>query len=385
MKLDQVEVDCYAVPLPHILSDATHGDIREFGLVTVRIRARRGLEGLGYTYTVGNVGASAIESLIKQDLLPLLSDRDLSRTEAIWADMWQATHYVGRGGLASFAISAVDTALWDLKSKGYSEPLWRVLGGSSPKVRAYAGGIDLRFSLDQLVDRARANLRNGFGALKMKVGSERLRDDIERVEALRDVIGPDGPLMVDANMKWDVPEAIRAAKALAEFDVYWLEEPTDPADIDGHVRIQREGALPVAAGENLHTLAEFEAMVSAGAVAFPEPDLTNCGGVTAWMKIAHLAEAHNLPVTSHGVHDLHVSLLAAVPNASFLEVHGFGLDPYLMDPLEVSLGYASAADRPGHGVELRWDKLETHRHDSRYPTAATTSRVIGQPALFKVG
>lgn len=363
MRLDQLEVARYSVPLPHVLSDATHGEIREFGLVTVRVQIRKGLEGLGYTYTVGNVGAAAIESLIKDDLAPLLSCRDLRCTEALWADMWQATHYVGRGGPASFAISAVDTAVWDAKAKGYSEPLWRLLGGSSPTVRAYAGGIDLGFSLDQLVDQARSNLRRGFGALKVKVGGDRLRDDLERVAALRDILGPDGPLMVDANMKWSVSEAIRASRALADFGVYWLEEPTAPADVDGHVRIQREGALPVAAGENLHTLAEFEAMISAGAVAFPEPDLTNCGGVTAWMKIAHLAEAHNLPVTSHGVHDLHVSLLAAVPNASFLEVHGFGLDPFLENPLEVSRGYATASERPGHGVELRWDLLQAHRQD----------------------
>lgn len=363
MRLDQVEVARYSVPLPHVLSDATHGEIREFGLVTVRIRIHKGLEGVGYTYTVGNVGAAAIESMIKRDLAPLLSSRDLRCTEAVWAAMWQATHYVGRGGPASFAISAVDTALWDAKAKACSEPLWRLLGGSSPKVRAYAGGIDLGFSLDQLVDQARSNLKRGFGALKVKVGGDRLRDDLERVAALRDILGPDGPLMVDANMKWGVSEAIRASRALADFDVYWLEEPTDPADVAGHVRIHREGALPVAAGENLHTLAEFEAMISAGAVAFPEPDLTNCGGVTAWMKIAHLAEAHNLPVTSHGVHDLHVSLLAAVPNASFLEVHGFGLDPFLENPLEVSRGYATASERPGHGVELRWDLLQAHRQD----------------------
>lgn len=363
MRLDQLEVNRYSVPLPHVLSDATHGEIREFGLVTVQVGIRKGLEGLGYTYTVGDAGAAAIESMIKHDLAPLLADRDLRCTEAIWSDMWQATHYVGRGGPASFAISAVDTALWDAKAKWCSEPLWRLLGGSSPTVRAYAGGIDLGFSLDQLVDQARANLKRGFGALKVKVGADRLRNDLERVEALRDVLGPDGPLMVDANMKWGVSEAIRASRALADFDVYWLEEPTDPADVNGHVRIQREGALPVAAGENLHTLAEFEAMISAGAVAFPEPDLTNCGGVTAWMKIAHLAEAHNLPVTSHGVHDLHLSLLAAVPNASFLEVHGFGLDPFLEHPLEVSLGCATASDRLGHGVELRWDLLQPHRHD----------------------
>ena len=157
--------------------------------------------------------------------------------------------------------------------------------------------------------------------------------------------------MVDANMRWTADEAIRASRALAAHDVFWLEEPTIPDDVPGHVRIVREGALPVAAGENLRTVHEFERFIGAGGVSFPEPDVSNVGGVTAWLKVAHLAEAHNLPVTSHGVHDLHVHLLAAVPNASDLEVHGFGLERFIAHPLEIRDGEAIAPDRPGHGVE----------------------------------
>lgn len=164
--------------------------------------------------------------------------------------------------------------------------------------------------------------------------------------------------MVDANMRWSVDEAIRAARALAPFEPVWLEEPTIPDDVPGHARIVREGGLPIAAGENLHTLYEFRQLIAAGGVTFPEPDVTNCGGVTVFMKVCHLAEAFNLPVTSHGAHDLTVHLLAAVPNRSYLEAHGFGLDRFIAGPLRIEAGLAVAPDRPGHGVELDWKALD---------------------------
>ncbi len=361
MKVESVQAAQYWIPLEQALGDSTHGIISEFTLVTVQVRAHEGLTGVGYTYTVGRAGGSAITAMVNDDLGPLITGEDPRRVEALWKSMWEHTHYVGRGGPASFAISAVDIALWDLKAKAVREPLWRLLGGHSPKVRTYASGIDLNLSLPALEAQTRASIERGFWAIKMKVGRSTLREDLERVRAVRELLGPDNPLMVDANMKWSVDEAIRASRALAEHDVYWLEEPTIPSDIHGHARIQREGALPIAAGENLHTLGEFEALISAGGVAFPEPDATNCGGVTAWRKIAHVAEGRNLPVTTHGVHELHVSLLASVPNASFLEIHGFGLDPYLVQPLQVTAGSAEAPETPGHGVEFLWGALDPHR------------------------
>ena len=194
-----------------------------------------------------------------------------------------------------------------------------------------------------------------------KVGRPSLHDDLERVRAVRAHLGRDFPLMVDANMRWSVDEAIRAARALRDFDLVWLEEPIIPDDVPGHARVVREGGLPVAAGENLHTLHEFRALIDAGGVTFPEPDVTNCGGVTVFMKICHLAEAFNLPVTSHGAHDVTVHLLAAVPNRSYLEAHGFGLDRYIAEPLRLEEGRAVAPDTPGHGVEFDWKALEAHR------------------------
>jgi len=361
MTIESIQARLYYIPLPEVLTDSTHGEIRHFALVTVEARGDGGEEGVGYTYTVGKTGAAAILAMIERDITPLLIGEDPRRTEHLWQKMWWATHYVGRGGVASFAISAVDIALWDLKARLAGEPWWRYLGGHSARVKVYAGGIDLEMSVEELREQAARNLERGFRAVKIKVGRERLAEDLVRVAAVREVVGPEIPLMVDANMRWSVEQAIRASRALAKFDVYWLEEPTIPDDVEGHVRIQHEGPLPIAAGENLRSIHEFQKLIARGAVSFPEPDLSNIGGVTGWLKVAHLAEASNLPVTTHGVHDLHVHLLAAVPNASYLEAHGFGLERFLRRPLVIRDGEAWAPDQPGHGVEFDWEELERCR------------------------
>lgn len=360
MTIASLATDHYLVPLPVPLSDSTHGTITHFELITVRLRDSDGAEGVGYTYTVG-AGGAAIHVLIDRYLRPLLLNREASEIEKLWQTMWWGLHYGGRGGPTSSAISAVDIALWDLKARRHGMPLWRLLGGFDPAVPCYVGGIDLQFPLDALLRQTDENLSKGFRAIKMKVGRPRLGEDVARVAAMRAHLGPDFPLMVDANMRWSVDEAIRAARALTEFQLVWLEEPTIPDDVAGHARIVREGGLPIATGENLHTLYEFKQMIAAGGVTFPEPDVTNCGGVTVFMKIAHLAEAFNLPVTSHGVHDLTVHLLAAAPNRSYLEVHGFGLDRFIAQPLSIVEGRAVAPDRPGHGVAFDWAALEAVR------------------------
>jgi L-alanine-DL-glutamate epimerase-like enolase superfamily enzyme len=360
MRIKLFETGLYKIPLLVPLSDSTHGEMPFFELITVRIKDEDGIEGVGYTYSVG-VGGRAIYSLVEYDLKPILLNEDSTRIEHIWWKMWWRLHFSGRGGHASFAIAAVDIALWDMAGKRGRLPLWRLLGGNSSRVKVYAGGVDLYFSIEQLKDQAHRFLSNGYRAIKMKVGRPRLSEDVARVKAIRELIGPDIPLMVDVNMGWSVEQAIQATKAFAEFDVFWLEEPIIPDDLAGHIKIMREGVLPIATGENFHTLYEFQNFITAGAVSFPEPDLATCGGISVWIKVARLAEAHNLPVTSHGVHDLHVHTLAAVSNASYLEGHGFGLDKYIQTPLVIENGEAIAPERPGHGVELDWEKLQFHK------------------------
>lgn len=359
-KIKKIECALYRIPLPVVLSDSTHGDMSHFELVTVRLFDTSDAEGMGYTYTVGMNGGAVLSTLVR-DLVPMLENAEADRIESLWNRMWWRLHYGGRGGAASFAISAVDVALWDLKARRRGDPLWRLLGGNDPLVPCYAGGIDLQFPLDKLLKQTEDNLAKGFRAIKMKVGRPKLSEDLARVRAMRNMLGEDFPLMVDANMRWSVDEAVRAARGLSQSNVVWLEEPTIPDDVEGHARIVREGGIPVAAGENLHSLWEFTAYIRAGAVTFPEPDVTNCGGVTVFMKVAHLAEAFNLPVTSHGAHDITVHCLAAVPNCSYLEAHGFGLDKYIAHPLEIRDGFAIATDRPGHGVQFDWKGLESLR------------------------
>ena len=360
MKIASLDVGLYRIRLPVALSDSTHGTITHFELITVRLRDSDGAEGVGYTYTVG-AGGAAVHALIEQGLRPVLLGAEAEHIEALWQKMWWHLHYGGRGGSVSLAVSACDIALWDLKAKRFSTPLWKLLGGFDPVVPCYAGGIDLDFPLDALLKQTDDNLAKGFRAIKMKVGRARLSEDVERVRAMRVHLGPDFPLMADANMKWSVDQAIRAARGFQDSNLVWLEEPTIPDDVAGHARIVRDGGVPIATGENLHTLHEFTQMIAAGGVTFPEPDVTNCGGITVFMKVAHLAEAYNLPLTSHGVHDLTVHLLAAAPNRSYLEVHGFGLDRYIAEPLVIRDGKAIAPERAGHGVVFDWAALEKLR------------------------
>jgi L-alanine-DL-glutamate epimerase-like enolase superfamily enzyme len=359
-KLTSIEPGFYRIPLPVVLTDSTHGEMRAFELNTVRLRDADGAEGTGYTFTVGRNGG-AIDSVLTREFTELMAGEDADAIERLWQKAWWALHYGGRGGPTVLALSAFDMALWDLKARRAKLPLWRLLGGYDPRVPCYAGGIDLDLSLDALLRQTDDNLAKGFRAIKMKVGRKNLFEDVERVAAMRQHLGQAFPLMVDANMKWGVDEAIRAARALQPFDLTWLEEPTIPDDPAGHARIVREGGLPIAAGENLRTLWEFKFYVAGGGVTYPEPDVTNCGGVTPFMKIAHLAEAFNLPVTSHGAHDVTVHLLAACSNRSYLEAHGFGLDRYIAEPLRIEDGVAVAPERPGHGIEFDWEGLEQIR------------------------
>lgn len=349
--------DLYRIPLPEVLTDSMHGAMRAFELVTARVRDADGAEGVGYTFTVGRNGTAVLATL-RDEIAELAAGEDADETERLWHRLWWAMHYGGRGGPTVLALSAFDVALWDLKARRAGSPLWKLLGGFDPRVPCYAGGIDLHLPLDALLAQTDANLGRGFRAIKMKVGRESLREDVERVAAMRAHLGDGFPLMADANMKWTVDQAVRAARAFLPHDPTWLEEPIPPDDVAGHARVVAQGGVPIAAGENLRTLWEFKALIASGGVTYPESDVTDCGGVTPFMKIAHLAEAFGLPVTSHGAHDVTVHLLAACPNRSYLEAHGFGLDRYIARPLRIEGGMAVAPDRPGHGIEFDWDRLE---------------------------
>ncbi|MGB3955438.1 MAG: mandelate racemase/muconate lactonizing enzyme family protein [Brooklawnia sp.] len=360
MEIEQVDVGLYKVPLDRTMKDSTHGDMSYFELITVRIADRDGVTGTGYSYGV-NAGGAGIAVLIDRYLRDVLVGKDADQIEALWQQMWWCLHYAGRGGPVTSAISAVDIALWDLLGRRSGQPLWKLFGGYDPVVPVYAGGIDLELSTEELLAQSDRFQSEGFRAIKMKVGRPNPREDVTRVAAMREHLGENFPLMADANMKWTADQAIRMARALQPFDLMWLEEPVIPDDFDGQLRVVREGGLPIAAGENWHTIYEFARAISTGAVTFVEPDVCNCGGYTVFNKIAALAEANNLPLTSHGVHDLTVHSLAAAPTRTYMEAHGFAMGDYMDQQMQVCDGFVTAPDRPGHGIDLDFDLLEPHR------------------------
>lgn len=355
-KIIAVKTQLFNVPLAEVLTDAKHGDHTHFQLITCTITCADGLEGTGYSYT-GGWGGHSIAAMIEHDLTVALLGRDASKVETIHDDLRWHIHYVGRGGVSAFAIAAVDTALWDIRGKTTNQSLAQMAGGASDRCKAYCGGIDLGFALPKLLSNMDDYLAFGVNAVKIKIGREDLDEDIERIAAVRNHIGPDTKFMVDANYGMDVGKAIRAINAFKPYDIMWFEEPIDPDDLDGYRRIARETGFPMAAGENSHSIHDFRLQVETKAFSFLQPDVATCGGITTWLRAAELSEANGISVCSHGMQELHVSLLSGRKDAGWLEVHSFPIDEYTTRPLVIENHMAVAPNTPGIGVTFDWDKL----------------------------
>jgi L-alanine-DL-glutamate epimerase-like enolase superfamily enzyme len=353
--------DAYLVDLPveAVRTDATQAFLKQ-ETIFVEIETDDGGIGTGYSYTIGT-GGTAVLALLRDYLLPRLTGVDAARVEAIWQDLFAWTHATTVGAITSLALAAVDTALWDLRCLRAGLPLWVFAGGARDRVPLYDTEVGwLHLSPDELIAGAKAATERGFGGVKIKIGKPDPSEDVARLRAVRDALGPQIDLMVDANQSLRAPDAIRRARLLEPLDLYWLEEPLPADDVAGHARLVVATTIPIAIGESMYSIGQFAEYLGRGAAGIVQADVARIGGITPWLKVAHLAEAHNIAICPHFLMELHVSLCAAVPNARYLE-HIPQLTTITTAPLRVTDGHAHAPDAPGLGIAWDRDALDNLR------------------------
>jgi len=330
----------------------------------VRITCDDGSQGTGYSYTIGT-GGSSVTALLADHLAPRLIGRDPACIEAIWRDLLFATHATSVGAITSLALAAVDTALWDWRCRRDGQPLWKAAGGAKQRTPVYTteGGW-LHLDTDTIVRETLAAQAAGFQGAKVKVGLPRVADDVARLSAVRRAVGDAFEIMVDANQCFTLSEALRRAPAYADLGIAWFEEPLPADDITGHARLAAASAVPIAVGESLYSPTQFAAYVQAGACSIVQVDVARVGGITPWLKVAHLAECHNLAVAPHFLMELHASLTAAAPAAAWVEYIP-QLDAVASSRLVIDKGHAVAPDTPGLGIEWLPDEIARRAKDLR--------------------
>ena len=319
----------------------------------VRITDADGAIGTGYSYTIGT-GGPAIMSLLEKTLAPRLIGREAEEIEAIWRDQLFATHATAVGAITSLALAAVDTALWDLRCRRASLPLWWMAGGARQSVPLYSteGGW-LQLAPEALVEDALAMREKGFAGSKVKIGKPTVAEDRERLSAVREAVGASQQILTDANQCFSLSEAIRRADMLAELDIGWFEEPLPADDIGAHATLSRHARVPIAVGESLYSISQFKDYFQLGACSIIQADVARIGGITPWLKVAHMAEAFNVSICPHFLMELHVSLVCAVPNAPMLEYIP-QLDAITSSRLDIRDGSAIPPSTSGLGIEWDW-------------------------------
>jgi len=333
---------------------------REF--VTLELGTDQGLVGIGLTFFGGALGGALHQAV--DTLARLAIGEDPLRTEAVAAKLRLAAGSAGPGGIFTLALSAVDMACWDLKGKALGQPLAMLLGGRRDRVPTYASGALMRpYPVDYLAQAGPRLAGLGFRQMKMQCGAESTpAREVERVRVMREAVGPDVDLMCDINQLWRVEQAIDVGRRIEPYHLYWLEDPTAHDDYAGLARITDALVMPVAAGEYVYGIAPFRQLLEHRSVDIAMIDLLRVGGVTQWVKVAGMAEAFNVPVVSHLVPEIHVHLIAAVPNGLTVEYMPWSLRLFEETPA-LENGMLVVPPRPGLG--LSFDKQAIARYEVR--------------------
>ena len=350
-----IALSSVTLPLNQAISDAKvltgrQRPMTEIAFLFAEIRTADGHAGLGFGYSkrAGGRAQFAHASEVAADLL----GEDPNDIGRLWTKLAWAGASVGRSGAAIQAIAAIDVALWDLKAKRAGLPLAKLLGAYRDSVRCYdtSGGF-LHEPIERVLDNAVAARAAGIDGIKLKVGHPSAAVDLARVRAVRERLGDDVPLMVDANQQWDRPTAQRVGRALEEFGLVWIEEPLDAYDAEGHAALARSLDTPIASGEMLTSVAEHRELIRLGAVDVIQPDAPRIGGITEFQRLAALAAHHHLTLAPHFAMEIHVHLAAAYPHEPWVE-HFDWLHPLFNERLEIRDGRIHLSNRPGLGVTL---------------------------------
>ncbi|WP_270728229.1 mandelate racemase/muconate lactonizing enzyme family protein [Shimia sp. Alg240-R146] len=316
-----------------------------------------GAVGTGYSYTIGTGGPSVM-ALLEHTLAPRLIGQDPDRIDGIWRDLLFVTHATAVGAITSLALAAIDTALWDLKCRKQGLPLWKAAGGSRDKIPLYSteGGW-LHLSPEALVDDALEMQDAGFKGSKIKIGRPHISEDAARLSAVREAVGPGYEIFTDGNQGFTLSEAIRRAPMLEELGIGWFEEPLPADDVAAHTQLARSTSVPIAVGESMYSLSQFKDYLQAGAASIVQVDVARIGGITPWLKVAHMAEAFNVMVCPHFLMELHLPLVCAIPNAKWLEYIP-QLDGITEEGMRIEDGVAHVSDVPGLGIKWDWARLD---------------------------
>ncbi|GAA2306294.1 L-talarate/galactarate dehydratase [Streptomyces violaceusniger] len=354
-RVSWIRVSSVVLPLATPISDAKvltgrQKPMTEVAFLFVELATEEGHEGIGFSYSKRAGGPGQFAHA--REIAPTLLGEDPSDIAKIWTKLVWAGASVGRSGLSTQAIAAFDIALWDLKAKRAGLPLAKLLGAHRDTVRCYntSGGF-LHTPTEQLLENATASLASGIGGIKIKVGQPDGKEDLRRLTAVREHLGDDVPLMVDANQQWDRPTAQRMGRAFEEFGLVWIEEPLDAYDAAGHAALAASLDTSVATGEMLASVAEHWELIRHSAADIIQPDAPRIGGITQFLKLATLAEQHHLQLAPHFAMEIHLHLAAAYPQEPWVE-HFDWLEPLFNERLEIRDGRMRVSARPGLGITL---------------------------------